>query len=359
MFKVFSSVLALPQPEQDILSQKAKAPFFRDALTAKISQQQLTPSQLQYAIFNYMPNWVNQLMNLRNKIVKLFGFDVGQNNMRPEKAELDVGDQAGFLTISEKHDNEIISHAEDKHMSFYISVKKQKRCRYSLYLSEPKNLNWKDLRQCHSAVSLCHSPSSDLQRHQSQKNMSKSLKNNKLDWLTFALKVLIDKGPETLKIAKLCDLKGVTKGSFYHHFNNRAEFVESLMSHWYETTTIAFIEQANTEDNALERLQKLDRVIASNNVEAELHIRAWALKEPVISKHLAKIDTQRRDYLAHCYHELGLSQEKARDVALLAYANFLGMQQVQPTPSIEDSLRVSAMAARAFLPIPEQNHSKT
>lgn len=189
--------------------------------------------------------------------------------------------------------------------------------------------------------------------------MSKSLKNNKLDWLTFALKVLIDKGPETLKIAKLCDLKGVTKGSFYHHFNNRAEFVESLMLHWYETTTIAFIEQANTEDSAIERLQKLDRVIASNNIEAELHIRAWALKEPVISKHLAKIDTQRRDYLAQCYHELGLDQEKARDVALLAYANFLGMQQVQPTPPIEDSLRVSAMAAKAFLPIPDQNNSKT
>lgn len=125
MFKVFSSVLALPKPEQDILSQKAKAPFFRDALTAKVTQQQLSPSQLQYAIFNYMPNWVNQLMNLRNKIVKLFGFDVGKNNMRPEKAELEEGDQAGFLTISEKYDDEIISHAEDKHMSFYISVKKQ------------------------------------------------------------------------------------------------------------------------------------------------------------------------------------------------------------------------------------------
>lgn len=179
------------------------------------------------------------------------------------------------------------------------------------------------------------------------------MKNNKLDWLTFALKVLIDKGPEAIKIAKLCDLKGLTKGSFYHHFNNRADFIENLMLHWYETTTIAFIEQANTEDSAIERLQKLDRVIASNNIEAELHIRAWALTEPVISKHLVKIDTQRRDYLAQCYKELGLNEPKARDVALLAYANFLGMQQVQPPPSVEDSLRISAMAAKAFLPIAE------
>lgn len=181
--------------------------------------------------------------------------------------------------------------------------------------------------------------------------MSKNLKNNKLDWLTFALEVLIKKGPEELKITKLCDLKGVTKGSFYHHFSNRATFIESLMSYWYETTTVAFIEQANTEGSPIERLEKLDKVIASNNIEAELHIRAWSLKEPAISEYLEKIDTQRRNYLAQCYSELGLDESKANDVALLAYANFLGMQQVQPSPAIEDILRVSAMAAKAFLPI--------
>lgn len=177
-------------------------------------------------------------------------------------------------------------------------------------------------------------------------------KNNKLDWLTFALDVLIEQGPEAIKIAKLCDLKGVTKGSFYHHFTNRAAFIESLMSHWYETTTIAFIEQANTEHSALEKLQKLDKVIATNNTGAEIHIRAWALKEPQISEHLGKIDTQRRNYLAQCYCELGLTESRAKDVALLAYSNFLGMQQINPKPSIEENLRVSAMAAKAFLPEP-------
>ena len=36
-----------------------------------------------------------------------------------------VIDQAGFLTIIEKSDDEIISYADDKHMTFYLSVKKQ------------------------------------------------------------------------------------------------------------------------------------------------------------------------------------------------------------------------------------------
>lgn len=189
----------------------------------------------------------------------------------------------------------------------------------------------------------------------SKDNSKKVIKNSKLDWLEFALAMLIKKGPDILKITPLCDLKGVTKGSFYHHFNNRTEFVDALMTHWYEKMTMDFIQQANTETTPLERLNKLDQVIASQNIEAEMHIRAWALKEKSIAIHLAKIDQQRQDYLAQCYTELGLPKEEAQDIALMAYANFLGMQQIHPRPSIETVLRVTAMASQAFLPMPKDN----
>jgi len=125
MIKLFAAIHALKLPIDDRLSGKAIAPFFRDALQTQLSQEQLTPSEVQYAIFNYLPSWVNGLMQLRNKLVKLFGFKVGQDNLRPESDELSIGDQAGFLTIIEKSDDEIISYADDKHMTFYLSVKKQ------------------------------------------------------------------------------------------------------------------------------------------------------------------------------------------------------------------------------------------
>lgn len=101
-------------------------PFFRDALQTNVLKEQLSPSQLQFAIFNYLPNWVNTLMDLRNILVKIFGFKVNQGNLIPQSDELMVGDQAGFLTVIEKSHDEIISYAEDKHMTFYLSIKKQK-----------------------------------------------------------------------------------------------------------------------------------------------------------------------------------------------------------------------------------------
>ena len=125
MFKLFSTIQAVQAPINDHLSEKAISPFFRDALQTKLLQVELTPSQLQYAIFNYLPGWVNGLMKLRNKLVKVFGFEVGQTSLAPPSDELNLGDQAGFLTVIEKSGDEIISYADDKHMTFYLSVKKQ------------------------------------------------------------------------------------------------------------------------------------------------------------------------------------------------------------------------------------------
>jgi len=174
-------------------------------------------------------------------------------------------------------------------------------------------------------------------------------KNSKDDWLDFSLNVLVDKGPEALKIVPLCELKGVSKGSFYHHFKNRAEFIEALMHYWFEKMTLNFIEQANTESSPLERLQKLDSIIAGHYLLTELHIRAWALKDPKIAEHLGIIDTQRQQYLSQCYVDLGIDKTLADDIAVMAYSSFLGMQQIYPALPIETVLRVTSLGSKKFI----------
>jgi len=176
-----------------------------------------------------------------------------------------------------------------------------------------------------------------------------STKNSKDDWLNFTLTVLVEKGPDALKIIPLCKLKGVSKGSFYHHFKNRAEFIELLMAYWFKKMTVDFIEQANTESSPLERLQKLDTIIAGHNLLTELHIRAWALKEPKIAEHLGFIDSQRQQYLSQCYVELGIEKLLADDIAVMAYSSFLGMQQIYPRLPIETVLRVTTLGSKKFI----------
>lgn len=120
--KLFRNISTLNKPYGDRLAQKEGQYYFRDALVTKATHNHLSPSQIQYAIFAYLPQWVNALMRMRNRIVSVLGFEVGKSNLRPKEGELSIGDKAGFLTISEKYEGEIISYAEDKHMDFYLSV---------------------------------------------------------------------------------------------------------------------------------------------------------------------------------------------------------------------------------------------
>ena len=121
---LFNHIQNMAINDTDRLRTKATGHYFRDALVTTIQRNELTPSQLQHAIFAHMPGWVSGLMSLRNRLVKAFGFEVGQSSMAPKKTEMQIGETAGFLTVVEKYDDEIICCAEDKHMTFYLSVAK-------------------------------------------------------------------------------------------------------------------------------------------------------------------------------------------------------------------------------------------
>jgi len=178
---------------------------------------------------------------------------------------------------------------------------------------------------------------------------------NKQQWLDFALQVLIKQGPEKLTIAALCELKRVTKGSFYHHFSSRKAFIDELMQYWYQSMTLNFIQQANSANGPLEKLEKLDQIIASKHMGAEMHIRAWALKAQSIQPHLQQVDNQRQEYLSSCYQELGIAKNQADDIALVCYSSFLGMQQIYPAVSIEKALHVSALTSKTLLGLNDEN----
>jgi len=123
---LFQQIESVPGPFEDSLQQRAKVKHFRDSLSAPVSNHALAVDELQFQIFAHMPNWVNQLMELRNHMVKLLGFNTGEDTMAPKQTPLNVGDTAGFLTVIEKTEDEMISESDDPHMTFYLSVKKVK-----------------------------------------------------------------------------------------------------------------------------------------------------------------------------------------------------------------------------------------
>ena len=111
------------------------------------------------------------------------------------------------------------------------------------------------------------------------------------DWLWGALDLLAIKGVK-FRIDDLVTNLGVTKGSFYWHFKDRNDFLDSLLEFW----AIEFTENAGRaisklDGTAEERLFALmELVLQKKYSKYDVAIRSLAVLEPRIAKFVRKVD---------------------------------------------------------------------
>ena len=99
---------------------------------------------------------------------------------------------------------------------------------------------------------------------------------SKEDWLEEGFKLLSEFAQNKLRIALLCDRLGVTRGSFYHHFESIENYVEALMQRWEKQNTLDAIEVAQAGNSPLERMDLLNQKVAQANQKVEAAIRSWS-----------------------------------------------------------------------------------
>jgi AcrR family transcriptional regulator len=146
------------------------------------------------------------------------------------------------------------------------------------------------------------------------------------DFYVEALKVLEAEGFPALTAAGLCDRMGVTRGSFYHHFESFDAFVERLLEYWEQRWTIEPFNLVSSLDG--EEEQNRERVLMAQQVPhgAEAAIRMWASANPQVAKAQRRVDRKRREVVARDIEALGLGPEEASVLADIAVSAFVGMQ---------------------------------
>lgn len=125
------------------------------------------------------------------------------------------------------------------------------------------------------------------------------------------MKVLSQDGGANLNIDHMCHKLGVTKGSFYAHFENRADFIEKLVAHWAENYTQSVVDAINELENATaeHRLLALMRFLHRNqSARYDIVIRAWAAQEPSVAKAIRKVDDQRFRYIRRIFYQMGFRE---------------------------------------------------
>lgn len=154
-------------------------------------------------------------------------------------------------------------------------------------------------------------------------------------WLDEGLDVLAVDGLAGLRTEGLARRLQVTRGSFYHHFVDLADYRRALLGHYEETCTREQLEANGGLAGllAVERLRLLSETALSlETVHSGLEaaIRGWAVQDDDARQTLGRVDAARLEYLQTLITEATGDLDLAHDLALMIYYTMIGSQHAEP-----------------------------
>jgi AcrR family transcriptional regulator len=148
------------------------------------------------------------------------------------------------------------------------------------------------------------------------------------DYFAEAMTVLEETGFPGLTAAGLCTRMGVTRGSFYHHFDSFDDFVDKFLIYWEERYSRDLIARSQSRDLRSQVRMQSDFAIGLPHA-AEAAVRAWGTINPRVAAAQRKVDRLRHQGLAESLRRHGVSKQKANTYATIAIATLAGMQVTQ------------------------------
>ncbi len=143
-------------------------------------------------------------------------------------------------------------------------------------------------------------------------------------WLNFALTDLAENGYHGLRAQPLAARLGVSRGSFYWHFEDVGSFHRALIAHWSEITNDALVADLATAGDAERRLTNLLRRTLRSGPALERAIRAWAATNAQVAELVDGVDARRIAYAADLLQDLGRGRGQAHWRAKLVYWAAIG-----------------------------------
>jgi AcrR family transcriptional regulator len=130
--------------------------------------------------------------------------------------------------------------------------------------------------------------------------MAAPTRTPRTSWVEEGLRALGVGGPDAVRIEKLAQALGVTRGGFYWHFDGRPALLEEMLDAWERLVIDQVIERVEgAGGDARAKLRRLSAIASSGGdlMKIELAIRDWARRDKGVAKRLRRIDNRRMEYL--------------------------------------------------------------
>ncbi|ORV90031.1 TetR family transcriptional regulator [Mycobacterium interjectum] len=157
--------------------------------------------------------------------------------------------------------------------------------------------------------------------------MARSPRLSVENWLEAGYALLAEDGVRALKVDRLCEQAGVTRGSFYWHFEDMDSYRAKLVESWN-----AFLDKDRRSLAELEALPPRERLsammialVSPQHWMLERAMREWARTDPVAAASIRAADRRLLRSVTKAYADYGFGPADAKLRAELTFAAGIGL----------------------------------
>jgi AcrR family transcriptional regulator len=146
-------------------------------------------------------------------------------------------------------------------------------------------------------------------------------------WVEEGLLALAAGGPDAVRVERLAQALGVTKGGFYWHFTDRPALLDEMLEAWERATVDDIIERVDAEgDDPRARLRQLFALATAKRelLEIDLAVRDWARRDRTVARRLRRADNRRMDYMRGIFGAFVSDADEVEARCLIAFALWIG-----------------------------------
>src|SRR3954471_7485703 len=175
--------------------------------------------------------------------------------------------------------------------------------------------NFSQPSRCWSSYAACMTPPRGTGRRLSVE-----------DWIQAGFALLAEGGPNALRVDRLCERLGVTKGSFYWHFDDLPAYRTALIAAWgnlQDQDRLRFTNMPGAQPR--ERLKTMMQALMGPTLYSlERAMRVWALTDETVAEGVRQSDMQVLGAVHQVFVDAGFEEQDALVRAVTFFAAGMG-----------------------------------
>lgn len=155
---------------------------------------------------------------------------------------------------------------------------------------------------------------------------------SRFDWLQVALELFVGEGIDAVRITRLATELGVSRGSFYWHFEHRQDLISALVEFWQSKNTPAIIQSFESAESLAQGILRFFEICINNerfDSRLDLALREWARRSDDIRNLLDNEDTLRIDAITQFFLAMDYPMPEALIRARVLYYSQIGFYALE------------------------------